>query len=124
MTEPIKRIGNIGFRKSTYIGKEPEFPNYSIEYWEQNPLYGKIDEYEEDAFGMYIKPGNPTVRHSKGCFTCKETCFTLAFFEYDPHEPCWELRTVGNRPTGLKEDEITDFWKIMEFGFEYLNDKL
>ena len=123
MIDCIKRINNIGFQKSSYLGKEPQIPNYDILYIEENPLYGKdkTGEYVRDNFGWFVKKDDMyRVRYDENCFKNKETCFVLATFCYDEHEPCWELKTVANRPIGLQTKEITDFWAIMCFGFKYL----
>ena len=35
------RIGNVCFRKATYLGNEPEFPSWHIYFFYPNPYYGK-----------------------------------------------------------------------------------
>ena len=125
MKKTIKRIGNIGFAKSTYLCDEPEIPSYDILKFEENTLYGKdkTGEYVQDEFGWYHRADDseeyPT-NYAEGCFKNKEYCYVLANFEYDAHEPCWELRTVRDRPVDLKGEDIQDFWDMMTFGFKWL----
>ena len=40
-----KRIGNLMFRKATYLGEEPEFPSWHIDFFYPNPRYGKESCY-------------------------------------------------------------------------------
>lgn len=35
----------------------------------------------------------------------KESCYTIAFWEYDDHENCWDMRTIGSRFFDLLEED-------------------
>lgn len=45
--------------------------------------------------------------------------WTIASFEYDSHEPCWDLTTIGDR---IIDENINhdDFFELARVGFEIL----
>ena len=85
-----KRIGNLMFRKATYLGEEPEFPNWHIDFFYPNPYYGK------------------------------ESCYSIASFRRDG-EGFYELSFIGDRPLGLNEKDMKDFWELVKYGYHKLN---
>ena len=121
-----KRIGNLEFRKATYLLPKkdwPKNPAYNIDYWYPNPYYGKEDEYELDPLGYYTPKDNPA-RISPNCFKNEQSCFAIASFEYDEHEGIYELRFIENRPLCLNEEERKAFWELIEYGYKALKPKI
>lgn len=93
-----KRIGNLMFRKATYLGEEPEFPSWHIDFFYPNPCYG----------------------YNKNTFVHKESCYAIAHFTRD-NEGYYELGFIGDRPLSLNEQDIKDFWELVRYGNEELN---
>ena len=119
------KIGCLEIRKASYPCEEPENPAYSIDLWYDNPNYGKESEYIKEGDWYYPKDSegfsNKSIRHHKSCFAHKETYFPIASFEYNKHEDIYELRFICDRPMCLNEDQIKQFWKLIKYGYEYLN---
>lgn len=117
-----KRIGNLEFRKATYLGDEPEYPSWHIDYWYPNYYYGREDEFPEDpenkAFRLY--PDNHNCRVHKDCFKHKETCMAIASFDYDK-EGYYVIQFIGDRPLDLNKEERELFWQLLEYGDKQLN---
>ena len=115
-----KRIGNLMFRKATYLGEEPEFPSWHIDFFYPNPHYGKESEYIKE--GDYYKDTQKPfpVRYHKSCFKHKESCYSIASFIRD-REGFYELSFIGDRPLNLNEEDIEDFWELVRYGNEELN---
>lgn len=118
-----KRIGNLMFRKATYLGKEPEVPDWSIDYFYPNLYYGKEKDFIKDTRSpeFYCYPNNPNARIHKDCFKHKEACFTIALFDYDNHEGFYNVKFVGDRPMNLTEEAWMTFRKLLKYGNEALN---
>jgi hypothetical protein len=114
-----KRIGNLMFRKATYLGEEPEFPAWHIDFFYPNPYYGKENEYIKDK-DFYIKDKNSNHRIHKDCFKHKESCYSIASFGRDG-EGFYELSFIGDRPLGLNEKDMKDFWELVKYGYHKLN---
>lgn len=120
------RINNLMFRPATYLGDPPKHPSWSIDKFVPNKYFGKESEYTYHEDGYYTDPEWEAqgihCKISKDCFKHPETCYSIASFEYDPSEPCWELKFIGNRPMYLSEDERNDFWELIIYGYDVLND--
>ena len=116
-----KRIGNLMFRKATYLGKEPEFPSWHIDFFYPNPNYGKESEYIKLG-DYYIKDANSIcpIHYHKDCFKHKESCYAIAHFTRD-NEGYYELGFIGDRPLSLNEKDIKDFWELVKYGYKELN---
>ena len=116
-----KRIGNLMFRKATYLGKEPEFPSWHIDFFYPNSYYGKENKYTKEG-DYYVKDTNTpsSIRIHKNCFKHKESCYTTARFSRDK-EGFYELSFIGDRPLNLNEEELKDFWKLVKYGYQELN---
>ena len=115
-----KRLGNLMFGKATYLGEEPEFPSWHIDFFYPNPCYGKESEYIKE--GDYYKDARKPfpVRYHKDCFKHKESCYSIASFIRD-REGFYELSFIGDRPLNLNEEDIEDFWELVRYGNEKLN---
>lgn len=116
-----RRINNLMFRPATYLGEPPKNPSWHIDRFYPNPHYGKEDEYiyHEEGYCTDPKYGD-FYRISEGCFKHPESCCSIASFEYDSHEPCWELKFICDRPLDLTEDERQDFWELIQYGYKVL----
>ena len=122
-TDNIKplRIGNLMFRKATYLSKEPEFPSWHIDFLYPNPYYGKEKEYVKEG-DYYVKDAtNPFhIRYHKSCFKHKESCYSVASFNRDK-EGFYELSFIEDRPLSLNGKDLDDLWKIIKYGSKELN---
>ena len=115
-----KRIGNLMFRKATYLGEEPEFPAWHIDFFYPNPYYGKENEYIKEG-DYYIKDKSSSYyRIHKDCFKRKESCYSIASFRRD-EEGFYELSFIGDRPLGFNEKDMKDFWELVKYGYKELN---
>ena len=116
------RKGNFEFRKCSYLCEEPENPSWCVDYWYPNPYYGKEDEYPEDPinknFRMHPKYHNHRI--DKGCFKYPESCFSLVNFDCDKNG-YYEVHFIYDRPFNLDPSELETFWKVLEYGHNYLN---
>lgn len=115
-----KRIKNLEFRPAVYLTIAPKNPAWSIDYWQPNRYYGHENDYEVSKINpdCYIGEG---CRIHKSCFENPESCFTLGSFEYDEHEEIYEFHFCGDRPLSLSEEERKNFWKLIEYGYNELN---
>lgn len=118
-----KRIGNLMFRKATYLGNEPDIPDWDIDYYYPNIYYGKEKDFIKDdrSPDFYLYPNSHNARIHKDCFKHKEACFTIACFVYDKHEGFYNIRFIGDRPMNLTEEEWMIFRKLLKYGNEVLN---
>lgn len=120
-----KRIGDLAFNPATYLCTPPEHPNWSIDMYYPNGYYGRDKEFPEDPSdsNYRLDPKYPNCRIHKSCFKNKESCFTIVSFEYDDHEPCWEVKFVGDRPLEyLNTPELREtFWELLKYGNEQLS---
>ena len=118
-----KRIGNLMFRKATYLGNEPDIPDWDIDYYYPNIYYGKEKDFIKDdrSPDFYLYPNSHNARIHKDCFKHKEACFTIACFVYDKHEGFYNIRFIGDRPMNLTEEEWMTFRKLLKYGNEALN---
>ena len=102
------RINDIQFRNTT--DTRGEFIR-----WSPNPDYGKLDEYLKDGWideGDTIVHTEPCLRctRSKSLFELEETCYVVAWLEYDEKEEVCDLETVGDRM--LRLENIQDFMDV------------
>ena len=118
-----KRIGNLMFRKATYLGNEPDIPDWDIDYYYPNIYYGKEKDFIKDdrSPDFYLYPNSHNARIHKDCFKHKEACFTIACFVYDKHEGFYNIKFIGDRPMNLTEEEWMIFRKLLKYGNEVLN---
>ena len=121
-TDSIKnlRIGNMEFKRSSYLIDPPDFPNWSIDCWYPNPLYGRENEYKKQG-DFYIQESELyPIRHHKSCFKKKETCYTVASFVRDSIGN-YELRYITDRPLNLSAEDFSDFLELVKYGYKELN---
>lgn len=98
------RVDGFQIRDVVYFGRPPknEPIKYDIVKWQ------KLDPPVEM---ISMETGEPKM--------VSETCYTVAFLEWNDHEPCFELRGVGLRllESGLTQaatDMILDFCEKKE----------
>ena len=115
-----KRIGNLMFRKATYLGEEPEFPSWHIDFFYPNPNYGKESEYTKKGDYYVTKNTEFPIRYHKSCFNHKESCYSIASFRRGK-EGFYELSFIGDRPLSLNEKDMKDFWELVKYGYHKLN---
>lgn len=109
------RINNIEFRKYTTTKIKKKF--YEIIKWQDNPYYGKEQEYLNRGYiesfgGDYLTDGIKSI--SKSTFNIEESAYVIAFVERDSES--WYLKTVGNRMLELNNDELNDFIQVYRNG--------
>lgn len=70
-------------------------------------------------YGLEFRHHEPPTTHPENEIVCwnGKTCYTVAVFSYNAHEPCWYLETVGNRIVGLDSNA---FMREVKRGFDYL----
>jgi hypothetical protein len=70
-------------------------------------------------YGLEFRHHEPPTMHPENEIVCwnGKTCYTVAVFRYNAHEPCWYLETVGNRIVGLDSNA---FMREVKRGFDYL----
>ena len=116
------RIDNLEFRKSSCLGEPPEHIGWEICQYQPNGYYGRESEFIKD--GEFYHPNDEHYNYisiHKSCFQSPETCFTIASWQWDDHEGCYDLRFIGNRPLNLTSSEWITFRKLLEHGFHELN---
>ena len=120
-----KRIGNLEFRKASYLCGEEDLPKhigYDINKWVPNSYYGKESDFIKDS--EFYRPNSEHYsfcRIHKDCFTHPEYCYSISRFYWDNSEGCYEFEFIGNRPTQLIEEERKVFWELVDYGFKQLN---
>lgn len=115
-----KRIGNLMFRKATYLGEEPEFSSWHIDFFYPNPYYGKEKEYIKDGEFYKSKDTLYPISYHKSCFKHKESCYSVVSFNRDK-EGFYELSFVGDRPLSLNGKDLDDLWELIKYGNQELN---
>lgn len=114
------RINNLEFRKSISIKKDKIL--YEIVKLENNPYFGKEEEYRKDGYidsfgGDYLQKENKSIQ--KLCFMYPESSYVIAFIEKGKES--WELRSVGERMLDLTPEEWVEFHQVYTLGQTKLN---
>lgn len=52
----------------------------------------------------------------------KEYKYSLGYFYYNTHEPCWELKFVGGRFKELLETDVVAVFKMLQFAYDVLEE--
>jgi len=114
------RVNNIECRLSS-TGR------YEFVKWSVNEYYGNKEKMvNEDGFelfdygkGQFSLRKNGRTIHSS-CFENPETCYVVAYLEYDKNEGCCDMTTVGPRLLELKKKDIKAFFKVYEIAEELI----
>lgn len=54
------------------------------------------------------------------CREGKEYAYSIGYFWYDDHEPCWELKFVGDRFKEIPDDYIVIIFKMLGAAYDAL----
>lgn len=52
----------------------------------------------------------------------KECCYSIGYFYYNAHEPCWELKFVGDRFKELLETDVVAVFKMLKAAYDTLEE--
>ena len=52
----------------------------------------------------------------------KEYCYSIGYFYYNSHEPCWELKFVGDRFKELLETDVVAVFKMLKAAYDTLEE--
>tara|TARA_R110000822_G_scaffold121475_1_gene255296 strand:- start:123 stop:494 length:372 start_codon:yes stop_codon:yes gene_type:complete len=98
---------------------------YDIIKWYPNDYYGKEEKMiEEEGYerieygsgGFGLTKDHRTIDSS--CFKNPESCYTIAYLEYDDDENCCDLTTVGPRLLKLKKKDRKAFFQVYKIADE------
>lgn len=110
------RLGNIELRMSKSL--------FDKKYWEivcyyPNHLYKKESDFEWcERKQMYQNKETPNYYASKECFVNPESCYTLAFFNFDKEYNEPNLESCGSRPFRLNDDDYDNYHKITKYVYD------
>ena len=51
-----------------------------------------------------------------------EQKYSIGYFYYDSHEPCWELKFVGDRFKELLETDVVAVFKMLKAAYDVLTE--
>ena len=49
-----------------------------------------------------------------------EYCYSIGYFVYNEHEPCWELRLVGDRFKQIPPEQAPEVWRQLGLAYDTL----
>ena len=52
----------------------------------------------------------------------RECMYSIGYFYYDSHEPCWELKFVGDRFKELLETDVVAVFKMLKAAYDTLEE--
>lgn len=52
----------------------------------------------------------------------KECKYSIGYFWYDEHEPCWELKFVGDRFKEILETDVVAVFKMLKAAYDTLEE--
>jgi len=105
------RINNIEFRNN--CNTNPSIDKGEFLVWEPCSYYGKYDEYIKDGFvekDGFLRKDRSNI--SVKFFDMKETCYVIAWLNYDKKEWCCDLESVGPRLLHLNDEDKKDFFEV------------
>ena len=50
----------------------------------------------------------------------REYCYSIGYFYYNDHEPCWDLKFVGDRFKEIPEEEAPMIFKMLGAAYDTL----
>lgn len=114
-------------REATYLIKQQvEHKSWHIDLYYPNSYYGKKQEYINNGYtldGDYLSKSSTygCTRIHVNVFERKNSCISVAEFEYNSKEDCYEFRYIGKRPLDLNEEDKKSFDTLVTIGFNMLN---
>lgn len=51
-----------------------------------------------------------------------ECTYSIGYFDYNTHEPCWELKFVGDRFKELLETDVVAVFKMLKAAYDVLEE--
>jgi len=109
----------------------PRFSYFEIVKWQENPYYGKLQEYLDNGWeisfgGEFLnRPGGGSSIQLTFFTGSPESCFMLASWSNMDHdEKSPDLKFVGSRPMDLNEEEQMIFMKLAKAGQEHIQEVL
>lgn len=52
----------------------------------------------------------------------KEYKYSIGYFRWNDHEPCWELKFVGERFKEILEDDVVAIFKMLKAAYDTLDE--
>lgn len=52
----------------------------------------------------------------------KELKYSIGYFWWNDHEPCWELHFVGDRFTNIPTEDIRPIWEVLKSAYRTLEE--
>lgn len=52
----------------------------------------------------------------------RECKYSIGYFRYNPHEPCWELRFVGDRFKDILDGDVIAIFKMLKAAYDTLEE--
>lgn len=52
----------------------------------------------------------------------RESCYTIGYFWYNTHEPCWELKFVGERFKEILDGDVVAIFKMLRAAYDTLEE--
>ena len=66
---------------------------------------------------------NETIDLVKYCqYQGHECKYSIGYFYYDTHEPCWELKFVGDRFKELLDTDVVAVFKMLKAAYDVLEE--
>lgn len=91
-------------------------------------FYWRMGDYALQAVPKHLArldkdDKNETIELVKYCqYQGKECCYTIGYFYYNTHEPCWELKFVGDRFKELLETDVVAVFKMLKAAYDTLEE--
>jgi hypothetical protein len=117
------RINNIEFRNN--CNTNPSIDKGEFLVWQPCSYYGKYDEYIKNGCvekNGFVRDERNRVNISKEFFDIKETCYVIAWLNYDKKEWCCDLESVGPRLLELNDENRKDFFEVYKIADKKMNE--
>lgn len=91
-------------------------------------FYWRMDDYALEACPKHLarfsdNEENETINLVKYYqYQGRECKYSIGYFYYDTHEPCWELKFVGDRFKELLETDVVAVFKMLKAAYDVLEE--
>ena len=91
-------------------------------------FYWRMGDYALEACPKYLArfsddEPNETINLVKYYqYQGHECKYSIGYFYYDTHEPCWELKFVGDRFKELLETDVVAVFKMLKAAYDVLEE--